>query len=46
MSHRTWVATLDDGSQVLIELDDNELTIAQRDRPSYMWGPPITAEEK
>jgi hypothetical protein len=48
MKDRTWVATLDDGSQILVEYwaQDDCITVATRTDKWSIWSPQTSADEK
>lgn len=48
MKNRIWVATLKDGSQILINYwaEDDSVTIATRSETYFSWGPPIHTEDR
>lgn len=47
MKNRTWVATLEDGTQILVNYwsDDDTVTIAQRTDKWATWSRPTTTED-
>ena len=44
MSPQPYTATLDDGTQILVDVwPDNTITVATRERTGDGWGPPVEA---
>lgn len=43
---RTFVATREDGSQILVAVSAGGAHIAERPNPWATWGPPLDVEER